>query len=278
MKYSWFSNKGVIKIKDVLRNLERFLKKLRSLPCCQSEEATLSEGAPHSLSGKGFFISTGTEAASENWAFLPRPINKKDIENSLLFFEKCKVPFIWPLLPEQGEDSRSLLNASGLNEAGILCMMRRSADLPLSDTTDPKALTFKQVNSRESSSEWADAVWLGFGDDSPAPDSLKALAESLSIVKDVYLLAASMDSRIVGTSLLFLDTLSVGIYYFAVLPAYRRKGIAMSMMNEILNLAQYFKKQDILLQSTPAGKNFYLAAEFKPLSPLPLFSASEDVF
>ena len=50
------------------------------------------------------------------------------------------------------------------------------------------------------------------------------------------------------------------------------------MMAEILRIVRRGGKRQVLLQATPSGVPFYLAAGFGALGEIPLFSASDDVF
>jgi len=54
--------------------------------------------------------------------------------------------------------------------------------------------------------------------------------------------------------------------------------VATAMMAEILRIVRRGGKRQVLLQATPSGVPFYLAAGFGALGEIPLFSAGDDVF
>ena len=92
------------------------------------------------------------------------------------------------------------------------------------------------------------------------------------------LVTARIRGEEAGTFLLALSGAGAGIYYFAVLPEFRRQGVAVAMMAEVGRLARKMGLSLLTLQSTPAGLPFYRAVGFAMLGELALFSSSEDVF
>ena len=128
---------------------------------------------------------------------------------------------------------------------------------------------------------WAQAAWRGFDGDDPAPDPFQRLAEAMAGDSACLRLAtARLEGKDVGTFLLALPERSreAGIYYFATVPEWRRRGVASAMMAEAGRMALAAGRAELMLQSTPAGLPFYRSAGFMPLGGLALFSASEDVY
>ena len=82
----------------------------------------------------------------------------------------------------------------------------------------------------------------------------------------------------VGTFLLAFSGSAVGVYYFAVLPSFRRQGVAAAMMDEADRIAGNAGGGRIVLQATPAGVPFYRSAGFEAHFEIPLFSMTGDVF
>lgn len=241
----------------VWSNLGAFLDVLRGLSA--SEAMDLSpEG--------GFCLSTRSRSASENWVWLlPDLVTQERAEATL--------PFVWPL-PGDCEAAETL-RAAGLKEAGQLEAMSLPAD------ADPgrggKELTFRTVRTREEALRWASVAWLAFGGEPPVPVSALNGAEAMA-ESPLRLGAAMAGEEAVGTFLLSPFAASLGVYYFAVLPGYRRRGAAMAMMGEVLRAAKELGTERIVLQATPAGVPFYRAAGFEAHGAIPLFSNSDDVF
>ena len=65
-----------------------------------------------------------------------------------------------------------------------------------------------------------------------------------------------------------------GVYYFATLPKFRRKGIARAMMSEICRLSS---GKTIVLQATPSGVPFYKNFGFEELFTIPVYSNENDI-
>ena len=256
----------------VLDNLEFFLTRLRGLSCCRSVD----------LPGGGFCLFTGSDSASENWVFRRGPApDEEAIHAALRFFEACAAgegtaPFIWPL-PEGG----GVLPRFGLPERGrLLAMSRRYVGLAAPADGGNPEVSFAPVSDEAGAERWAEARWRGFGAGPGAPGNLRVLVRGMQADGTLTLVTARIEDRDAGTFLLASDPSSsaAGIYYFAVPPRYRRRGVATAMMAEILRIARRGGKRKILLQATPSGVPFYHAAGFEALGEIPLFSASDDVF
>ncbi|NLL36949.1 MAG: GNAT family N-acetyltransferase [Fretibacterium sp.] len=259
-------------------NLGSFLRTLAALPSCQASEDFFSDRLlrREKISGSGLFLSTGTASASENWAFVPAAFSEEEAASALAFFEAHKMPFIWPLFPWTGTNAcRNILHELGLEEAGVLqAMSRRTVG---AGTASP-LLTFKAHGSQDEAGFWADAVWRSFGADTPAPLSFASLARYLASSKNIRLVTAFLDGEPAGAFLVHLDSSTAGIYYFAVMPCFRRRGVARGMMAEASRLALEAGRDTLVLQATPSGFLFYRSEGFETLFDIPLFSTSTDVF
>jgi GNAT superfamily N-acetyltransferase len=75
----------------------------------------------------------------------------------------------------------------------------------------------------------------------------------------------------------------IGVYYFAVLPEERRKGVGKAMIDKILRIASEGTSDFpalgfVVLQATPDGTRFYASQGFDTLFPIPLYSLSDDIY
>ncbi|MBQ7569834.1 MAG: GNAT family N-acetyltransferase [Synergistaceae bacterium] len=121
-------------------------------------------------------------------------------------------------------------------------------------------LKFKILDFNSSKQEidaWACTAWYGFDDGSNLDEKFLELARELVLNNKIRLVEALLNNKSVGSVLLCEDDLNLGVYYFAVLPEFRRRGIAGLMMNKVLELAVKLGKNKIVLQATQEGEKFY---------------------
>ena len=226
--------------------------------------------------GSDLALATGTDAASENWAFFPpcasRAIDEKVVKQVCCFFADLELPFIWPLFPEAAAEGR-VLEESGMFARGELLAMER-AIFPTEKDSSLASLTF-EINKEPDI--WAETTWMAFGSPPGAPGSFMDLARGLRDSKGFCLVLAKKGDLPVGTFMLTLSGGSAGIYYFATLPQERKKGVGDAMLHEIARLAFEMGCSILTLQATPIGAPFYASRGFEPLFRLPVYSFSEDV-
>jgi GNAT superfamily N-acetyltransferase len=261
----------------VIENMRFTLSAMCSLETSRSRVFT-------ELDKLGFALATGTNAASENWAFLPsHVVTRETVEQICSFFGGLELPFVWPVFPGTETSCRQTLEAEGLFSRGELVAMLCAK--PPREEIERRAIstswTFEVITTDEGAILWAQTAWRGFDSPSEAPVSFVELARGLA-KKDGFLPLLVRKADIpVGTAMLSLSDASVGVYYFATLPEERRKGAARAMMNEIFRLTweRPRKSRDIItLQATPSGVPFYAAQGFEPLFEISLYSRSEEVF
>ncbi|MCR4819075.1 MAG: GNAT family N-acetyltransferase [Fretibacterium sp.] len=248
---------------ELWENLGFFLTRLRGLPSCESL----------TLPG-GFCLSTGSESASENWAFSPGvPPDEKWAGRMLNFFDERGVPFVCPV---EEDNTPRALTAAGLRERGRLAVMTRNPEGLPEGAPD---VTFHPVSSPEDTRRWAQAAWRGFDGEVPAPEAFQKLAGNMAgDTLGLRLVLAEIQGREAGTFLLALSREAAGIYYFATVPEFRRRGVASAMMAKAGCMALTVGCPELVLQSTPAGLPFYRSEGFTLRGELALFSSSEDVF
>jgi hydrogenase maturation protease len=259
-------------LKDsVLENMRFTLEAAGSLKSCRF----------FSFDDDAFLLATGTDAASENWAFIPRSLTGEEseakISQTLAFFQNLRLPFIWPILPGTAESFQTLLEAQGLPVQGELVAMARSS--PPAEETGKNFCNCAcdEAATSEDAALWAKIAWRAFGSSSDAPESFINLARGLCSRPDFTLVTASRGGRPVGTYLLSASRSGTGVYYFATLPEARRTGAGKAMMSDIF-LRAAERGRPVTLQSTPSGLPFYLAQGFERLFDIPVHSQSSDIF
>ena len=220
------------------------------------------------LSEKTLCVSTGTY--SENWVYCPEDItNPEDVKKAVKFFRERDEEFMWPVYSE----GREVLESAGLIYAGDLAAMSLEPD-SVNIIDDRPDVKIYRTNNPE---EWAMTSWLGFGgSDEDFPENYRVFVKALSEQREnVSLYSAKYEGKNAGVFLLTNEAEFTGVYYFAVVPEFRRQGIACAMMNEICRLSGGKK---IVLQSTPMGEKFYRNYGFRELFRMPVYSTEEDIF
>ena len=230
---------------DALCNMRFFMERLKDIPA--NESLTLDNG---------FCVSTITEA--ENWVCYPgRVKDAETVKAAAEFFRERNEFFVWPVF-DGGND---ILTIGGLIQSESLRAMTLDADSP-AQIRGNDSVTFNAVTSHEDSMRWAVCSWKGFeyDGDNPSEDFCE-FAGNLAGCEDFGLYVAELNGHDCGAFLTVNDDAGfIGVYYFAVIPEMRRKGIAAAMMNEIRRLSHGKK---IVLQATLTGVPFYSAYGFK---------------
>ena len=257
--------------KILLDNMRFALRTMAGLSSCKSLI----------LDKESFLLATGTDAASENWAFVSSPsLTTKQVRQACSFFGDLKLPFIWPLLPGCGGAYRKILEESGLFVRGELTAMSRTVTLPKEGTGDE--FVFEAVTNDASALMWAETAWQAFDSPPGVPGAFANLARELYKKDGFVLLTGIRDGVPVGTAMVSVATssavFSMGVYYFATLPEARRSGVGKALMDEILRRAYEKGISLVTLQATPAGEPFYASCGFVGLLKIPLHSFSLDVF
>ena len=244
----------------IWEDLKFFVDTLKSLPV--SEALTLSENGSYCVS---------TNTGFENWVYCPeREITPEMADKAVRFFGGRGEVFMWPVYDGGSE----ILENAGLVYAGDLtAMCIDSAKIALG--RENGAVKVEEVVSREAAGIWAETASRGFGEDGEAPEGCRKFVEALCGERErVRLYLAKYEEEYAGTFLLTEWRGKAGVYYFAVRPEFRRKGIAREMMREICRLSAGKK---IVLQATPMGRKFYLAFGFDELFRIPVYSTDSDI-
>ena len=194
------------------------------------------------------------------------------MKKALRFFRERGENFMWPAYSSGCE----ILQKEGLIYAGDLtAMMLSPSDIYCSAHDDRAADAV--IPESDDAEDWARTSWQGFGggiDEVPEDyyDFMNALKDAR---EGVRLYSAKYQGRTAGVFLLTNEAEMTGLYYFAVVPEFRRHGIARCMMNEICRLSI---GKSIVLQSTPMGEKFYRNYGFQELFRIPVYSTEEDIF
>ena len=239
----------------IWQDLEFFLTCLRNLSV--SKSLTLDEN------NGGFCVSTC--CSFESWVYYPARVTDPEIVKRVMkFFRDENISFMWPVY----NGGEKILEDCGLMFAGNLTAMSYTPQ------------TYNLENNlriyETDSVAWAQTAWQGFGGGAfDTPMNYYKLAEAFKNDTGLQLYIADYDGEHAGTFLTTNEKNLMGVYYFATIPEFRRKGIARAMMSKICELAD---GKIIVLQATPAGLPFYKKFGFEERFIIPIYSTESDIF
>ena len=220
---------------------------------------------------KGFCVSTGCDL--DSWVFYPEHVNDSGIvKEAMNFFNSREISFIFPVY-DSDEEHKKIFEDCGLFLLDTYTAMVFESGKILHPETN-SLITIKHVKSSESSREWADTSWRGFGGLDDVPENYYRFVEAMSDDREnLSLYTAEYNGMNAGTFIITNEENYTGVYYFATVPEMRRKGIARSMMNGICRLSA---GKDIVLHATTEGLPFYKNFGFKELFTIPIYSNEKE--
>lgn len=213
----------------------------------------------------------GTDAALENYAMLLPgrvPDSTEAIRGlvckGLDFFAGENRPHVWPLFPGLPEGVELELDHAGVSEVEDFYGM--VADTTAMDGISPPddPYTRSVWFSRDSDARaWADATWYGFDSGEPAPDSFVNFTRQAIASEDLLLLGVqsslepSGKEEVAATGMLCTAKDLAGIYYVATHPKFRRRGLALRVMKDLVARAKGLGHLKVCLLATPDGRPLY---------------------
>ncbi|MBQ6773609.1 MAG: GNAT family N-acetyltransferase [Synergistaceae bacterium] len=245
--------------------LKFFIESLKSLSVSQS--LTL---------GRDECFCVSTNCSWESWVCYPDSINNaQEIRNAVDFFKARDISFMWPLYDDN--DSK-LLEQSGLVYAGKLEAMTLEPDKAVTNKANPDVI-IKPVTNHELAGQWAETAWSAFSsfgeENEETSANYYAMFDAFLSHENFSLYLAYLDDKPAGTFIITHEKALTGVYYFATLHEFRRRGVAASMMREICRLSD---GKTIALQATPMGFNFYKGFGFEDLFAIKVYSTEPDIF
>lgn len=219
-----------------------------------------------------FASATGISSAGENYALLSASAAPEDVRASDEFFREARIPFVTPQLPGTPDNILEELDLMGLKVREVYTAMY-TKDRPLCPGSQGQAA---EASDGRRAREWAQGAWFGFGGEKPFPASYADFAQYLRKRKENRLFYFRKDGIAVSTALLHYSKHACGLYYFATLPEYRRKGFAKRLLRAI-EPAAYSRHSHFVLLATQAGLPFYLDFGFTAIAQIPVRSYSEEL-
>ncbi|ARN84260.1 hypothetical protein GQ61_01685 [Candidatus Nucleicultrix amoebiphila FS5] len=188
--------------------------------------------------------------------------DKTEFQYFIETFKQKKCSFTWfstPLTPQL----EMTLQAFGLEKANELIGLSFNLDNFVNVTQPSDDIRIKEVRSTEDFVHWCTVhatVWN------------KSLENTLSFFQGfhlnldkpeiVRLFVSEMNGHCVGSSALYMQDDIAGCYWGAVLPDYRKKGLATLMLEKRLQVAQAQGCKKVVAQCLPSSKKIFQKSGF----------------
>ncbi len=215
---------------------------------------------------------TGLPYAGENYAIFNSDATHCEVAEAIDIFALRNIPFTAPQFPEVGEELAARLEANRLHvrKNYTAMVLERGGNYQ-------RASSENTVNAADENSvrDWAETAWRGFGGDD-VPESYFAFASYLFKVRENALYIYREDGIPAACALLHKSKKACGLYYFATLPSFRRRGIATKMLAFLAEEA-FAEREFFVLLATEEGLPCYAKFGFRSLSNVPIRSAEEDI-
>ena len=244
-------------MREIWQDLRFFISRLRLLSVSESLELD-----------EGFCVSTNNEF--ENWVYYPARV--RDVETvraAMNFFAGRGETFMWPVF----DGGCEVLEAAGLLHAGHLEAMSLNPENAVTNRVNESVI----IKPATSAKRWASCEWSAFeyGESGVSGEYFALVKALLKDTENFSLYIAELEGVDAGAFLTTNEPELMGVYYFATLPDFRRRGVASAMMKEICKLSNGKK---IVLQATPSGVPFYNSFGFEDLGKIEVYSTEADIF
>ena len=236
---------------EAARAFEASLRLWGTLPPCRTAERN---GV--------LLLSTGTAIPDQNYALRTGegPVSLMTAE-AAAFFSTEKMPFTWWIPPGPG----SLSESGGVARAGfplqcsppaMILQLREERNI----MTPFPGGDISVCRTSGEASEWAACSLEGFGSEPEHLEPFAAFAASMTKepLRDRFrLLTLSFRGRPAATALLTLPGKTAGLFYFSVLPRFRRLGLGKRLLDRTLEEARKAGCSAVVLQASPMGFPLY---------------------
>ncbi len=231
-------------------------------------------GSTLSFKSPSLAAASGQPYAGENYAIFGEGAKHADVAAAISFFGLRRADFVAPWLPQTPYSLAQAFEDKGLMRRRIYTAMylppenMQSGSLPdgVAAVTEKEAL------------KWGEAAWYAFGGEGKeAAASYKTYGAYLAAHKTNRAFAVESDEgKYLSTALIHETANTVGLYYFATLPEYRRRGLAARLMDGLTAVLAR-KCKPLVLLATEEGLPFYINYGFKVIDKIPICSLTEDI-
>ncbi|MET9878275.1 GNAT family N-acetyltransferase [Actinacidiphila glaucinigra] len=182
------------------------------------------------------------------------------------------VPWWWWVGPDSPADTATALAEHGAKELTTIPVMVRPLDQDVDPTEPPAGLRIEAVTDRDRLAELVRTYSASMGV-APGLESDIVRAESQRPDNaDIVRLAAVLDGRVVGTTVVIAAHDVAGIFIVHVADTHRRRGIGKALTAAALRVGQDRGMRLAALAASPAGEPLYWRFGFVEVSQYRLFA------
>ncbi|MCL6673998.1 GNAT family N-acetyltransferase [Streptomyces panaciradicis] len=190
--------------------------------------------------------------------------------------EFANVPWWWWVGPDSPEDTADVLQCHGGRELTTLPVMVLPLDEPASPGTvphtAPTGLLMESVRDRERLAEWVRTYRASMGVEPYLEAEMVRIESRREDNDDIIRLAAVLDGRVVGTTVVITTHGVAGIFLVHVTEAHRRQGVGAALTATALRVGRERGMRCAALVAGPAGEPLYRRFGFTTTSEYRLFA------
>lgn len=216
--------------------------------------------------------ASGLPYAGENYALFAPEARIEEIPAAIRFFKEQGLPFTVPQFKHMTSEFVGALETCGLavrQNYTAMALRTRAFDRAKADAS------FARLGEQDIAA-WADTVWEGFGGAPPTPAIYYPFARHLYETHSNRLSLLKVNSCPASCALLHSGALATGLYYFATVPRFRRRGVARSHMSALVGFLADLCDELVLL-ATEEGLPFYTDFGFASVADIPMRSLSQEL-
>ena len=249
-----------------------------SLSLCRENFASFTEmlgGAPDGayirLADGSAAGASGLDSAGDSYALFAPGASATEAAIVVGFFDGGGFPFMVPLFPENGAALGAELARRGLTARGFHTAM----SLSLAGTNFERGGDTTEASSESEVREWTETTWRGFGGEGAPDAAYTAFSRYMAQCAGNRLFFLRDEGRAVCAGLLLKSANTVGLYYFAAPPEYRRRGYARLLLRALAFEAAK-EYGELVLLATEAGRPAYESFGFETLASITMMGRGAE--
>lgn len=182
------------------------------------------------------------------------------------------VPWWWWVGPDSPADTSAALAEHGATELTTIPVMVRPLDQEMGPTEPPAGLRIEAVTDRDHLPELVRTYSASMGVAPGLESDIVRVESQRRDNADIIRLAAVLDGRVVGTTVVIAAHDVAGIFIVHVADTHRRRGIGKALTAAALRVGQDRGMRLAALAASPAGEPLYRRFGFVEVSQYRLFA------